>query len=313
MLSRQTKWTSLACVPAALLAVLVVVGYNRAGQLSNIAGSSGKTAKADPNVVELTFTYGSEKRSWIEDVTKEFNASGKKLPDGRTIRVTAIPPGSGECVDEILAGRRQTRLTSPASALTWRSVTAARKRTRKVSCWARRSTWCASPVVIAMWKPMAEALGYGTKPVGWAEVLELVKSDKGWSSAGKPEWGQFRFGHAHPEHSNSGLITVIAEVYASTKGKTDGLTMDDVKNAAPFMEEIEKGVVHYGESTGFFANTMFTNDLGFLNAAVMCENLVIESYDRAKYPNVAAEVVAIYPKEGTFWSDPRSASCSVPG
>jgi Ca-activated chloride channel family protein len=31
--------------------------------------------------------------------------------------------------------------------------------------------------------------------------------------------------------------------------------------------------------------------------------MVIESYDRAKYPDLPFPVVAIYPKEGTFWSD----------
>src|SRR5262249_30381707 len=72
-----------------------------------------------------------------------------------------------------------------------------------------------SPVVIAMWKPMAEALGWPDKPIGWADILELSPDEKAWTKRGKPHWDPFQFGHTHPELSNSGLIAVLAEVYAA--------------------------------------------------------------------------------------------------
>jgi Ca-activated chloride channel family protein len=280
--------------------VAVLLGCGPTG-LSAHAG--GQAAADAGNVVELTFTYGSEKKSWITEVTKEFNDAGKKTADGRVIRVNAIPMGSGECVEEILEGRRQTHLTSPASGA---YVEIANGRSRKAGAGealGKPHYLVRSPVVIAMWRPMAEAMGYGKKPIGWADVLDLARDPKGWERYGKPQWGQFRFGHTHPLYSNSGLISILAEVYASTNGKTDGLTADDVKKAGPFLEGIERAVVHYGESTGFFGTRMFSNDLAYLNAAVLYENMVIEAHDRKQYPDLPAEVVAIYPKEGTFWSD----------
>jgi Ca-activated chloride channel family protein len=304
MLTALRKWSPHAWAPVALLLVLAAVGCSRTGrQPAALAGGQEGKAEADPNVVELTFTYGSEKKSWIDDVTREFNAAGKKLPDGRTVRVKAIPLGSGECVEEILEGRRQTHITSPASGAYVEIGNGRSQRKKEGDLLGKPRYLVRSPVVISMWKPMAEALGYGKKPIGWADVLDLARAPRGWEKAGKPQWGQFKFGHTHPLYSNSGLISVLAEVYASTKGKTDNLTADDVKNAGQFLEDIEKAVVHYGESTGFFANRMFTNDMGYLSAAVMYENLVIESYDRNRYRNLPAEVVAVYPKEGTFWSD----------
>ena len=66
------------------------------------------------------------------------------------------------------------------------------------------------------------------------------------------------------------------------------------------LEEIEKAVVHYGSSTGFFGKTLYKNGMAYLSAAVLYENMVIESYDKAKPEK---PLVAIYPKEGTFWSD----------
>ena len=117
-----------------------------------------------------------------------------------------------------------------------------------------------------------------------------------------PQWGKFRFGHTHPEYSNSGLISLLAEVYAAT-GKTRGLTREDVAKSetAKYLEEIEQAVVHYGSSTGFFGKTMFNNGPSYLSAAVMYENMVIEA-ERGDY-NLSMDVVALYPKEGTFWSD----------
>src|SRR5207253_3861702 len=105
-----------------------------------------------------------------------------------------------------------------------------------------------------------------------------------------------------PEFSNSGLISILAEVYAAS-GKTEDLTLDDVKKAAPYLERLESGVVHYGSSTGFFGKLMYANRPTFLNAAVLYENMVVESYLPQMKGKVKGEIVAIYPKEGTFWSD----------
>jgi Ca-activated chloride channel family protein len=286
-----------------IAAVLAVAGCFQAGSTVSVPAASAQEKQADPNLVELTFTYGSEKKSWISDVTREFNDAGKKLPDGRTVRVNAVPLGSGESIEEILEGRRQTHITSPASGAYVELGNGRSQKAGKGDLLGKPKYLVRSPVVIAMWKPMAEVLGYGKKPIGWADILELARNPKGWESVGKPQWGQFKFGHTHPLYSNSGLISVLAEVYASTNGKTDSLTPDDVKKADKFLGDIEKAVVHYGESTGFFADQMFHNDPGYLSAAVLYENLVIESHDRARYPNLPDEIVAVYPKEGTFWSD----------
>jgi Ca-activated chloride channel family protein len=95
---------------------------------------------------------------------------------------------------------------------------------------------------------------------------------------------------------------LLAEVYAGS-GKTKNLTVADVNSpdVRHYVEAIEKSVVHYGESTGFFGKKMFAHGPEFLSAAVLYENLVIESYD-PKY-QLPFPIVAIYPQEGTFWSD----------
>jgi Ca-activated chloride channel family protein len=136
-------------------------------------------------------------------------------------------------------------------------------------------------------------------------------SGKGWDTYGRPEWGAFKLGHTHPEFSNSGLLSVLAEAYAGA-GKTRGLTAADLdaKATRAFVEKVESLVVHYGQSTGFFAEKMLARGPTYLSAAVLYENLVIESY--AQPAGDRFPLVAIYPREGTFWSDHPFAVLDAP-
>ncbi|BAP55252.1 von Willebrand factor type A [Thioploca ingrica] len=252
--------------------------------------------------IELVFTYGSEKENWITAVTKTFNQGHFKITSGKVIQVTAIPMGSGEATQELLEGKRQAHLCSPASAAFIELANAESADQGGKNLIGPTQSLVRSPVVIAMWKPMAEALGWGKKPLGWAEIFNMANQPEGWAAYDNPEWGKFKFGHTHPKFSNSGLISLLAEVYAGS-GKTKNLTAADVNNSdvRHYIETIEKSVVHYGSSTGFFGDKMFTYGPAFLSAAVLYENLVIDSYNpQYKLP---FPIVTIYPQEGTFWSD----------
>jgi len=265
------------------------------------SSSDAELAAPSADKLELVFTYGSEKEKWITDVTTAFNREEHRMTSGKRIYVRAFPMGSGEAIDEVMDGRRQPHLISPASAAFIKLGNAQSQSKSGKDLIASTDNLVLSPVVIAIWKPMAEALGWGKKPIGWSEILELARSPKGWEAHGYPQWGSFKFGHTHPQFSNSGLISLFAEVYAAA-GKTAGLTASDVSKpqTADFLAGIEKSVVHYGSSTGFFGRQMFSTGPQYLSAAVLYENMVIESYSQNNLP---FPVVAIYPKEGTFWSD----------
>lgn len=268
------------------------------------SGGKDQVERARPGQLEILFPYGSEKKAWLTEVTRVFNQQGHKSTSGKPIHVTAIPMGSGESIRQILDEELKAHIVSPASLAFIRLGNAKSQAKTNEDLVGNTQELVLSPVVIAMWKPMAEAIGWGKKAVGWKEILELARSDEGWARYGMPQWGKFRFGHTHPEFSNSGLISLFAEVYAAT-GKQRGLTIADVQKpeTATFLRDIERSVVHYGSSTGFFGRKLFGNGPAYLSAAVLYENMVIESYDRLKYPDMPFPVVAIYPKEGTFWSD----------
>ena len=223
--------------------------------------ASQETPSTAPRgALELVFPYGSEKEKWINDVTAAFNRSGVKTQNGKTIFVRALPMGSGETIDNILSGRLQAHIASPASAAFIKLGNAESRTKTGKDLIGNTDNLVLSPVVIAMWKPMAEAIGWGKKPLGWADILALSRKDKGWDAYGFPQWGKFKFGHTHPEYSNSGLISLFAEAYAAS-GKTAGLSLSDLEKpqTKQFIAGVEQSVVHYGSSTGFFGRKMFTN------------------------------------------------------
>lgn len=282
------------------LAVVVAVvalgcgGKKSEGPPDPGSGSTGPTAKAPPPAVEITILYGSEKKAWLEEQITAFNATGSG------VHVTGKPTGSGEAMTAILDGTEKPTVFSPASGAyitlldqRWQS------RDNHVKPIAPPGDQLVlSPIVIAMWKPMAEALGWPAKPIGWGDILEVGKNPKGWAAFGRPEWGDLKLGHTHPEYSNSGLLSVLAIAYAGAK-TTRGLTAADLPKVEPYMSAVEDAIVHYGKSTGFFADKMIERGTGYLSAAVLYENLVIESYGKSP----PLPMVAIYPEEGTFWSD----------
>jgi Ca-activated chloride channel homolog len=256
--------------------------------------------------VTVSIVYGSEKKEWLEPLVAQFNAAANKTADGKSIVVESTPMGSIESVRGILEGTLQPTVWSPASSV---YIPVANAEWRKVHgddlVTGNPKDLVLSPVVIAMWRPMAQALGWPDKAIGWADIAELAASEEGWSAYGHPEWGRFKFGHTHPAYSNSGIVSIIAETYAGA-GKQRGLTEADLQNpnVREFMAAVEKSVIHYGTSTGFFGERMFELGPSYLSAAVLYENLVVaQETKRLNGQSSQIPVVAIYPKEGTFWTN----------
>ena len=44
-------------------------------------------------------------------------------------------------------------------------------------------------MVMAMPKPMAEAIGWPRTDVGWRDLIGLVAEQKGWKALNQPQWG----------------------------------------------------------------------------------------------------------------------------
>ena len=272
------------------------------------------------NPVTLSMYYGSEKQLWMNDVVADFNSRKMTACDG-PITVNAIPIGSGDSMQQILDGKIQPDIWSPAGRV-WLTILNGKWQQKFgsdiISTGATDTpSLVNSPVVIAMWKSEAQALGWPATQIGWAEIAKL--STSGWGAFGHPElqqrFGDFKFGHTRPDLSNSGLDGVIAEYYAGSN-EQHTLSLDDVNNKGTqdFVSNVESSIIYYGDnsnnnSTGFFAQKMFCSGPSYLSAAVLYESLVVEGNQgkivdsNGKACQLPEPVVAIYPKEGTFFSD----------
>ncbi|MCG5216206.1 substrate-binding and VWA domain-containing protein [Streptosporangium sp. KLBMP 9127] len=175
-----------------------------------------------------------------------------------------------------------------------------------------------SALTIAMPRPMAEALGWPDKAIGWADLAELAADPKGWARFGHPEWGVFKLGKTNPNFSTSGLNATIGAYFAAT-GTTSDLTTRDIDKpeVRSFVKNVEQSIVHYGDiSLTFLANLQRADEKGaamkYISAVTVEENSVTD-YNRGnpsgdpatlgKHAPPSTPLAAIYPKEGTLQSD----------
>src|SRR4029450_499276 len=106
-----------------------------------------------------------------------------------------------------------------------------------------------SPLVVAMPRPMAEALGWPRTPLGWSQLLDLARSHASWARYGHPEWGPFKLGKANPTLTGAGLDAIVAEYTAATK-RTQTLRTEDVRDIGVrrYVAGVEQAVTHRGDT-----------------------------------------------------------------
>ena len=264
--------------------------------LSFASGEENSCAPA-PNQVVVRFTYGSEKAAWIHEVTTGFNQAAEKTASGKTVCVHAIPKGSGDSVNEIKkgqAGPDEVHATSPASDLYVNLINYEYGEEKGEDLLKVEGFLVSSPVVIAVWEPALAKLGPADQ-VGWADVFQ------------RSTQGGFRYGQTSPESSNSGLSALVAQFYAGAEAESGrpvprlSQTKVDDPKVREFVTKVHESVIHYGRSTGFYADKMRDGGPQYADAAVIYESDVIQAnrYIREKglgFPRL----VAVYPREGTF-------------
>ncbi|MFN3371940.1 MAG: extracellular solute-binding protein [Chloroflexus sp.] len=254
-------------------------------------------SEGDTNTLTISIAYSPEKDNWLTEQIARFNDQRITVND-RRVRVEGINKSSGAARTEIKNGTLQVTIWTP-SASTWLEVL--KQETGNQNVAVSNKPLVLTPVVIAMWKPMAEAMGWPNKPIGWKDILDLTNDPQGWGRFGHPEWGRFSWGHTDPEISTTALSTLIAEFYAAT-GKRDGLTVADVQSeeATRFIRELGRSIKHYGYNTLIFSENMKKFGMSYISAFPMEEITLI---DFNKFNPPPTPLVAIYPAEGTFWHD----------
>jgi Ca-activated chloride channel family protein len=261
----------------------------------------GVTSSVPSTTVVISLASSNTKDIWIEQATQRFNEAKRTTTSGKIIEVKAGHVLSGGSKDDILNGVITPTVWSPGDAF-W--VTQLNKtllddhRPALMSSDTCPNT-VYSPLGIAMWKPMAEALGWPAKPIGWKTIVELAEDPEGWAKYSHSEWGKFQFGHAHPLYSNAGFQTMTAIVY-SLADKTS-LTSPEANTLEGPMRALQQRTSKYSFDTANLLNSMAEYGPGFLHAVATYESTMLKvNLDSAA--QLWSQLVFIFPEEGTFWS-----------
>ncbi len=177
-----------------------------------------------------------------------------------------------------------------------------------------------SPLVVAMPRPMAQALGWPGKQPGWGDLLGLLRNPAGWGTAGHPEWGTVKLGQTDPERSTPALQALLGAVtFGVLRGQP--LTFDSFNQQRQPITQVLAGLggvpgPHANLPAGLLAGLRRADDggkaLGYASAAFLSEQQVWAynhgnpGDDPATLGGHAAPKVplaAIYPGEGTLQSD----------
>jgi Ca-activated chloride channel family protein len=283
------------------------------------------TAAAQSGCIVVDMEVSPEKVDLLTFLAKRFNDSDRANLDNECITVRVARKASGEGASLLAddwpdpkANGPRPVVWSPAASAWGEVVNQRRANQGKKPNAPAGKPFMLTPLVIAMPQPMAEALGYPNTPIGYGDILQLARDPAGWGALGHPEWGPFRLGKTNPNFSTSALNATIAQYYAAS-GKTSGLTLEDLNQPSvdEFARSIESSVVHYGDTTLTFLNSLYRADqrgtgLTYVSAVAVEEKSVIDFNrgnpdgildpgEKPKPPRVP--LVAIYPKEGTLFSD----------
>ena len=166
-------------IASMLLLVMLVVACGDEAATSQ----PGQQVSGDSIVVSLA--YSPEKETWLTERFAAFNSQQIQI-DGKTVVVEGKVVSSGQARTDIKTGALQTTVWSP-SASTWLEVLKQESGNQSIAE-PNPQPLVLTPVVISMWKPMAEALGWPDKPVGWRDLLALINDPDGWGKYGHPEW-----------------------------------------------------------------------------------------------------------------------------
>ncbi len=247
--------------------------------------------RGDKDEIVLSVLYTSEKKGWINSIAPEFPEWFAGRNPDMTVRLEFEVQGTRTSMLSILSGESKPAIWSPAASV-WVPLfdwSWDKKFGGSIIDVSQVKSLVASPIIMGTWQSFRDENNF-TK---WADLYDLADSE-------------LKLAHTSAQESNSGYMAVLLEITAASGKLPDQITMNDLQNSTiqEWMEKVESTAVLYGTSTGFLAKQAVQLGPSALNVMILYENLIIET---AKDGEALAKwddnIVAVYPEEGTLWSD----------
>ncbi len=231
---------------------------------------------------------------WLTQAAQAFNEKPPKLENGRAVQVTLRSMEAGQVV-AALSGDAP----GPAPALwvpddpVWTDILAEKGQAAfQGDC----ASLASSPLVIAVWRPLAEALGWPGRSLGWLDMGSLAADPSAWLYySGGQFSSRLRLSHTNPGLAHSGSSTLLAVVQAALS-KTEPVSAEEVQQ--PMVQAsvgaFESAVSSFGADTELLGQAMRQRGVNYLGAAVLYESTVL------RYAEGDPQLIPVYPFEGTF-------------
>jgi Ca-activated chloride channel family protein len=314
-MSRQSKRSSAEqgrrnrniwiAVGALLIAILICSSSVISGGMwvMGLFGGNDEEVATTPtwtaDSAELTVAVSPVMAPVMQEMASSFNSLDLRTPDNKKMTIWIVPVVPEQMVQDAL-GLPNYQAISPDSSLwldqleqEWAAQQAdASSGDTQIPIGQRRisaqTRYAVSPIVIAAWEQVARELGWPNRAIGWQQIQEKATEDS-----------NFKWNHSATNNA-SGLLATLAEFYAGA-GLTRGLTVEAAthQDTLDYVQAVEGTVRFYGEGEEVIIERLAEEGRNFLDAFVAQERVVIDWNSR----NPDNPLVAIYPAEGTLWTD----------
>lgn len=312
-----------------LLPLLTALACSLGGDDAAITGSGSRCAA---NAVQIEIIYAPESQLYLDgeiyDAINQFNTAyaegrnpvtGQPLAEGeQAVCVTGQPGSSGKIAQGIInaiIAPNNVNVARPTifapSVSHWLALVNFQTG-RQIFDLADSPPTALAPVVMAIWESRLKAIQEktGSDEVGWEELLAVLNSPNGWADYNiSGERTTVYYGHTDPFISSTALSTLIAEFYASARynsGVSDfrRLSLEQVNDpqVQQGVRDIEELIRHYSSRTTEFKEYIAQGP-DYLDFVALEENdLIYINQGKTTY-QPPEKLVALYPKEGTFWHE----------
>jgi len=294
----RAVFTTILIVTVLIIAVALTIQF---------LGGDDSSDSEDPTplpegTILVSIASSNTKRNWLDEVVEKFNQEGFTTSDDMAIVADVEHVTSGGSMNAILDGNLKPVVWSPGdpSWVEQINTTWQQRNNRPINSDECRPTVFA-PLGFGMWRPMAEALGWPDEEIGWDTIVELAADPDGWASYGRPEWGQFRFGHTHPGYANSGLLSMTAFVHGVVNSEGQ-LAPAQVYEAEDAMRALEQNTSKYGRQAPALLELMASQGPSFLHAAAVPEADTVR-FNVERSDELAFPLAFIFPSGGTIWAN----------
>jgi Ca-activated chloride channel family protein len=284
-------------------------------------GPGGAGAGGNQRGFEVKLLFGSALGDFCEQAAAQFNGQNPTLESGEAFHITCEAAGSGDVVTRVvsLAEQLQAGTIQPDSPefptllsvdgeiyhgqLIYRvdQIFPGQDYIPQITDAPLLAT---SPMVFMTSEELAPGLQQ-TEDL----YATLVEADTHQDIDPNSPPIDIHYVHTAPTRSNSGLQTLVSQ-YASVSGKRpEEMTVADVEQFTPQVQQIQQKITRYGTSTSSLARSMVQNGIFWASVGSVYESSVIAA--NANLQPGQPPYVAVYPRS-TYTSNMRAILPNAP-